>query len=80
MDIMQQIIQIMTSGLVTFGTNLGAAVQSIVQSLFVSVDGTTGAQSLSMFGTLVVIFCGIALAVGLTRRLFTWLISLGGSK
>lgn len=80
MSILTQIIEILTGGLTSFGSGLGSGIQSIVQALFVSVDGTSGTQSLTIFGTLVVVFAGIALAVGITRRIFNWVITLGGKK
>lgn len=80
MSILTQIIEILTGGLTSFGTGLGSGIQSIVQALFVSVDSTSGTQSLTIFGTLVTVFAGIALAVGITRRIFNWVITLGGKK
>lgn len=80
MSILSQIIEILVSGLTSFGSGLGAGIQSIVQALFVATDATTGTQSLTTFGILVACFGGLALCTGLTRRLFNWLITLGGSK
>lgn len=80
MDILTQIIQILTGGLVSFGTGLGSGIQAIVQALFVDVDTGTGAQTLTLFGTLIVVFAAISLCVGITRKLFAWVTSLGGSK
>lgn len=80
MEILNQIVQILTGGLVNFGTGIGEGIQSIVQSLFVDVNASTGAQTLTIFGTIICVFAGIALAVGITRRLFSWITSLGGSK
>ena len=79
-SILSQIIEILVGGLTSFGTGIGNGIQSIVQSLFVSVDTTTGAQSLTIFGMLIVTFAAISLAVGITRRLFSWVTTLGGSK
>lgn len=78
--ILSQIIEILVGGLTSFGTGIGSGIQSIVQSLFVSVDSGTGAQSLTIFGVLIVTFAAISLAVGITRRLFSWVTTLGGSK
>lgn len=80
MSILSQIIEILTGGLVSFGTGLGAGIQAIVQALFVNVDSGTGAQTLTVFGTVIVVFAGVSLAVGITRRLFGWIVSLGGRK
>ena len=80
MSILSQIIEILTGGLVSFGSGLGAGIQAIVQALFVNVDSGTGAQSLTVFGIVITVFAAIGLAVGITRRLFNWVISLGGRK
>lgn len=80
MDILTQIINILTGGLVSFGQGLGSGIQAIVQSLFINVDSGTGAQSLTMFGTLIVVFAAVSLAVGITRKLFAWVTSLGANK
>lgn len=80
MSILSQIIEILVGGLSSFGTGLGQGIQSIVQSLFISIDTGTGAQSLTVFGILVTVFAAIGLCVGITRRLFNWVITLGGRK
>lgn len=80
MSILSQIIEILTGGLVSFGSGLGAGIQSIVQALFVNIDSGTGAQTLTVFGIVITVFAAIGLAVGITRRLFNWVISLGGRK
>lgn len=49
----------------------------MVTSLFIST-GEGGAQTLSTFGGVVVVFGGIALAVGLTTLVTKWIMSLGG--
>ena len=80
MTILQQIIEILVGGLSSFGTGLGTGIQNIVQALFVNIDSGTGAQSLTVFGTVIVVFAAVALAVGITRRIFNWIITLGGRK
>ena len=80
MEILQQIIRILVGGLTEFGTGLGTGIQNIVQSLFVSIDPGTGAQSLTVFGVVIAVFAAIGLTVGITRRLFSWIITLGGRK
>lgn len=80
MDILTQIVNILTGGLVSFGQGLGSGIQAIVQALFIQVDSGTGAQSLTLFGTLIVVFAAVSLAVGITRKLFAWVTSLGANK
>lgn len=73
--ILLEIIALLTSGLVEFGTAIGSALSSMVSSIFLT--GTGDAQTLSTFGGLVIIFAGIALCIGLSRFIVNWLTSLG---
>ena len=76
--ILTEIIGILTGGLTSFGQGLGAGIQSIITALFIDSSGTTPA--LSTFGGVITIFAAIGLAVGITRRIFNWLVTLGGRK
>lgn len=80
MDILSEIIRIMTGGIASFGQGLGSGIQAIVQALFVNIDSTTGTQTLTVFGTLTVVFAALALCVGITRKIFGWVVTLGGRK
>lgn len=76
--ILTEILDIMISGLTTFGQGIGAGLQAIVTSMF--IDSTGGTDKLSVFGGVVAIFSAIGLGVGLTRLVYSWLVSLGGRK
>lgn len=75
--ILQEIIELLVGGISGMAKGLGTGINQYVSDLFIKTS-EAGAQSLSTFGGMVAIFGGIALAVGITRRLFNWLISLGG--
>lgn len=76
--ILTEILDILISGLTTFGQGIGAGLQTIVTSMF--IDSTGDAQKLSIFGGVVTIFAAIGLGVGLTRMVYGWLVTLGGRK
>ena len=76
--VLTEIIGILVGALTTFGQGLGSGIQTIVSSLF--LDTTGASPVLSTFGGVIVIFAAIGLAVGITRRIFQWLISFGGRK
>lgn len=76
--ILTEILDIMISGLTTFGQGIGAGLQAIVTSMF--IDSTGGTDQLSVFGGVVAIFAAIGLGVGLTRLVYSWLVTLGGRK
>lgn len=78
MTILNEIIQILTGGLVTFGQGIGNGIQAMVKALF--IETVEGVDGLSVFGQVIAIFAAVALAVGITRRLFTMVATMGGRK
>ena len=54
---------------------IGEGLSTLVTSIFLTSTG-----GLSVFGTLVVVFAGISLAIGLCRLIVRWLSTLGGSR
>lgn len=77
--ILEEIISLLVGGITGMAKGLGAGINEYVSDLFITT-GENGVMGLSTFGGMVAIFGGIALAVGITRRLFNWLISLGGKN
>lgn len=77
-SIVTEIIAILTAGITGLGQGIGAGIQTTVSSMFLDTTGTS--PVLSVFGGIVAVFAGLALAVGITRRLFNFLISLGGRR
>lgn len=73
--IVTQIIEILVSGITGIATGVGKGMSDLVSNLFFTAEGT----AMSTFGTLVVVFAGIGLAIGLSRLVVGWLSSLGGS-
>lgn len=76
-NILNEIIQLLVGGISGMAEGLAAGINQYVTDLFITTS-EGGAMSLSTFGGMVAIFGGIALAVGITRRIFSWLVSLGG--
>lgn len=76
-QLLNQIVELLVGGITGMATGLGRGINQYVADLFI-VTSEGGVMSLSSFGGMVAIFGGIALAVGITRRIFNWLISLGG--
>lgn len=75
MAILTQIIQILVGGLSEMATGLGKGLNDLVTSLFVS--GTGEAQTLTVFGTVTIVFAGVGLAIGLSRWVVNFITSLG---
>jgi len=79
-SILTEIISLLTGGITGIASGVGQGVSSLVQNIFIVTDGTSGAQSLSTFGGVVVVFAGVSLAIGLCRWVMNFLTSLGAKK
>lgn len=76
--IVEQIVSILTAGIVSLGQGIGQGLSALVNAIFfVTVEGTT---TMSTFGILVVVFAGVSLCIGLCRLVVRWLSTLGGSR
>ena len=75
MSILTDIIGILTGGLVETGSAIGEALSSMAEAVFLT--GTGESQTLSTFGTLIVVFAGISLALGLSRWVINFVASFG---
>lgn len=75
MTIFTQIIEILVGGLIGIGEGIGASLSAMATSIFLT--GTGAEQTLSVFGSLIIIFAGISLGLSLTRWVLNFLTSLG---
>ena len=74
---MTEIVGILTSGITGIATGIGSGLTALATSIFLDKTGETA--TLSVFGTLIVVFAGISLAIGLSRWVVNWVTSLGSS-
>ena len=75
MEILSSIIEILVGGITGIAEGIGSGLSTLVQNVFLTTEG-----GLSTFGTLIVVFAGISLAIGLSRLVVGWLGSLGGRR
>lgn len=77
--IMTEIITLLVSGIKAMATGIGEGLASIANSIFLQTtgEGASAVTSLSTFGTMIIIFAGISLAIGLTRWGLQYFTSLG---
>lgn len=75
MGILTEIITILVGGITGIAEGVGTGLSTLATSIFLS--GTGAEQSLSVMGTLIVVFAGIGLAIGLCRWVLQFLTSLG---
>lgn len=73
--ILQEIISLLVSGISQLASGIGSGLKTLVESIFLDTTGTS--TSLSTFGGIIVVFAGIALAIGLSRWVVNWLTSFG---
>ena len=75
---LQEFVNILVGGIQSLASGIASGVSEMAQELFLSTDATTHAvNGLSTFGGIVAIFAGLALAVGITTRVYLWITSLG---
>lgn len=79
-SILSEIVSILTGGITGVASGVGQGVSTLVSDIFITTDATSGAQSLSVFGGVIVVFAGISLAIGLCRWVMNFLTSLGAKK
>lgn len=78
MEIVGEIIEILVSGLAGIASGIGSGLNNLVTDIFL-VDNS-GTVELSTFGTVIVVFAGVSLAIGLCTLVVHWLTSLGASR
>lgn len=79
MDILGDIIEILFGGITQTASAIGTGLSELASSVFLTTTGTgsEAVTTLSTFGTLIVVFAGISLAIGLSKFVVGWLTSLG---
>lgn len=75
--ILTEIIQLLVGGITQLASGIGGGLKSLVEAIFLNTSGTT--TTLSTFGGLIVVFAGIALAIGLSRWVMNFVTSLGNN-
>ena len=76
--VLQEFVQILVAGIESLAQGIASGVVAMAKALFLETNGTTGAvEGLSVFGGIVAIFAGLALAISITTRVYTWVTSLG---
>lgn len=76
--VLTEIIGLLVGALTSFATGIGQGLSAMVTSIF--LDGTGESMGLSVFGSVIIIFAGISLAIGLSRWVTNFITSLGASN
>lgn len=74
MEILTQIITIIVGGITGIGQGIGDGLSTLATSIFLTAGEN---PTLSVFGTLVIVFAAISLGFSLTRWVLNFVTSLG---
>lgn len=78
--VLQEIMSLLVSGITQLASGIGSGLKSLVEAIFLTGEGTQASPyALSTFGGVIVIFAGVALAVGLSRWVCNFVTSLGNN-
>ena len=72
MTILTEIVTILVGGITGIAEGIGVGLSTLASAIFLTAEG-----ALSVFGTLVVVFAGVALAIGLSRWVLNFVSSMG---
>ena len=75
--ILVEFIKLLVAGISELAKGIGTGVNDFIKDLFLVVDSQGAVTGLSIFGGVVAIFGGIALATGITTLIFNWIRSIG---
>lgn len=75
--VLQEFVTILVAGIKDLATGIASGVVDMAKALFLEGTGTGETLKLSMFGGIIAIFAGIALAIGITTKVYLWVTSLG---
>lgn len=73
--ILEEIITILVGGITGIAEGIGAGLSTLATAIFLSGEGE--ATTISVFGTLIVVFAGVALAINLSKFVVNWLSGFG---
>lgn len=73
--IVQAIIEILVSGIAGIATGVGQGFSTLAQNIFLTTVGDS--TTLSVFGTLIIVFAAISLGLALCRWVLNFVSSLG---
>lgn len=76
--VLQEIISLLVAGISGIATGIGQGLSDLVRQIFLTGEGTQASPyALSTFGGVIIIFAGVALAIGLSKLVVNWVTSLG---
>lgn len=74
-DVLGEFVRILVAGIKDLAAGIAGGVVDMAKALF--LEGTGETLKLSVFGGIIAVFAGIALAIGITTKVYMWVTSLG---
>lgn len=75
--VLQSFVELLVGGIESLATGIASGVSKMATALFLETSEQGAVTGLSVYGGIVAIFAGVALAIAITTRVFTWITSLG---
>ena len=76
-EVLKEFVTILVAGIKDLATGIASGVVDMAKALFLDGTGAGETLKLSVFGGIIAIFAGIALAIGITTKVYLWITSLG---
>lgn len=74
--LLEEMITVLVGGISGISQGIGSGLNELVQSIFLTTT-TGGDTTLSIYGSVILVFAGVGLAIGLSKLVVGWLTSLG---
>lgn len=76
--VVTEFVGILVSGITALGSGIATGIKSFAEALFLDTTGQTTA--LSTFAGILAVFASLALAIGITTRIYMLLTSFAGNR
>lgn len=80
LTILQSMISVLGGAIVGLAEKLGTGIVALVTNIMFVTNETGAVTDLNAFGYTIVVFGGISLAIGLSYKIYNFIISLGAKK
>lgn len=76
-QVLDDFVGVLTTAIGSLASGIAGGVTAMAQDLFLQEDAEGHITGLSVFGGIVALFAGLALAVAITTKVYTWVTTLG---